>query len=71
MYHFRVFSAAQKLPTDVALEGVTRKDEQERGIWVEQFQNSTLTLGANFQRGAMAKMVTKASNTAHSPHPTR
>ena len=42
---FRVFAAAQKLPTSVALDWVASKDEQERGIWVKQFQNSTLTLG--------------------------
>ena len=27
----------------MALEWVARLDEQERGIWVEQFQNSTWT----------------------------
>ena len=40
-YHFWVFAAAQKLPTAVALDWVTRRDEQERGIWVKHFRNSS------------------------------
>ena len=48
----------------VALEWVTRKDEQERGIWAEQFQYITLTRGAIIQR-VMEKQ------TMHGTHPRR
>ena len=49
-YHFGVFCSTQKLPTSVALDLVTRRDEHERGIWVKQFQTISRTLGAIIQR---------------------
>ena len=60
-HHFRVFAAAQKLTTLMALEWVTRKDEQ-RGFRVKQFKNSTFTLGALVQR-----VMEKGNEARHPP----
>ena len=61
-YHSQVFAAAQTLPTFVVLEWVTRKDEKERGIWVEQFQNSTL--GTHPRRGPSSSTIIEPSAAA-------
>ena len=60
------------------MSGFTRKDELERGIWVEQIQNSTLTPRRGPpsstitipEAAARANMVTSMSSR-HRPCPTR
>ena len=44
-YFDRAAQASSRLPAEVALSWLTKRDSSERLVWIDKFSNSTMTLG--------------------------